>query len=159
MKLDEKVIDQIVETVVRKLADQDSQNKVTVQISQEGTDITDGVFQDISVCIQAACKAQKELVAMPLEVRRRIIAAVRQTGSANAAAYGSMEFEETGLGKLEDNVKKNISACEVMGMEDLVPEILPVTKGSRSSKESRWASSPPFIRLPTPHRASCSMPS
>ena len=129
MKLDEKVIDQIVETVVRKLADQESKTKEAVQISQSGTDVTDGIFQDISVCIRATGKAQKELVAMPLEVRREIIAAVRQTGSANAAAYGSMEFEETGLGKLEDNVKKNISACEVMGMEDLVPEIFTGDKG------------------------------
>jgi propionaldehyde dehydrogenase len=40
-----------------------------------------------------------------------------------------MEFEETGLGKLEDNVNKNILACEVMGLEDLVPEVYAGDKG------------------------------
>jgi propionaldehyde dehydrogenase len=129
MKLDEKVIDQIVETVVRKLADQDSENKETANISETGTDFTNGVFRDMTVCIQAACKAQKELVALPLEVRRKLIAAIRDTGSTNAGDYGFMEFEETGLGKLEDNVNKNTSACEVMGQEDLVPEVYAGDKG------------------------------
>jgi acyl-CoA reductase-like NAD-dependent aldehyde dehydrogenase len=75
----------------------------------------------MTVCIQAAGKAQKELVALPLEVRHKLISAIREIGSANAGDYGSMEFEETGLGKLEDNVKKNISACEVMGLEESPP--------------------------------------
>lgn len=129
MKLDEKVIDRIVETVVRKLADQNSENQEMAKISETGTDVSTGVFRDMTVCIQAARKAQKELVALPLEVRRKIISAIRVIGSANAGDYGSMEFEETGLGKLEDNVKKNVSACEVMGLEDLVPEVYAGDKG------------------------------
>jgi len=129
MKLDEKVINQIVETVVQKLADQESEVKESTNISATGTDGTDGVFRNMTVCIQAAFKAQKELVALPLEVRRKLIAAIRDTGSANAGDYGVMEFEETGLGKLEDNVNKNISACEVMGLEDLVPEVYAGDKG------------------------------
>jgi len=129
MKLDEKVINQIVETVVQKLADQESGNKETAYPTANGNDATVGVFQDMTVCIQAACKAQKELVALPLEVRNKIIAAIRDTGSANAGDYGAMEFEETGLGKLEDNINKNISACEVMGPEDLAPEVFAGDKG------------------------------
>ena len=37
--------------------------------------------------------------------------------------YGRMEFEETGLGSTEDNAKKNLSSCQVLGMEDLGPEV------------------------------------
>ena len=129
MKLDEKAIDQIVETVVRKLADQDPENHDAGNISETGTAGSTGVFRDMTDCIQATGKAQKELVALPLEVRRKIIAAIRDTGLANSGDYGSMEFEETGLGKLEDNVKKNISACEVLGLEDLVPEVYAGDKG------------------------------
>jgi acyl-CoA reductase-like NAD-dependent aldehyde dehydrogenase len=40
-----------------------------------------------------------------------------------------MEFEETGLGKMEDNVKKNQAACQVLGMEDLTPEVFNGDKG------------------------------
>ena len=53
MKLDEKVINQIVETVVQKLADQESENKETANNSESATDGTDGVFRDMTVCIQA----------------------------------------------------------------------------------------------------------
>jgi len=129
MKLDEKVINQIVETVVQKLADQESENTESADNSVSAAGATDGVFQDMSACIQATCEAQKKLIALPLEVRRKMIAAIRKTGSANAGDYGSMEFKETGLGKREDNVNKNISACEVMGLEDLAPEVYTGDKG------------------------------
>ncbi len=59
MKLDEKVIEQIVESVVRKLADQDSEIKPTTHISETGTGVTDGVFRDMTVWIQATVKAQQ----------------------------------------------------------------------------------------------------
>ncbi|MFC1882041.1 aldehyde dehydrogenase [Thermodesulfobacteriota bacterium] len=129
MKLDEKVINQIVETVVQKLAHQESENTETTGNPVSGTHVTDGVFQDMSACIQATCEAQKKLVALPLEIRRNLIAAIRDTGKANTGDYGSMEFEETGLGKREDNVNKNSSACEVMGLEDLAPEVYAGDKG------------------------------
>jgi propionaldehyde dehydrogenase len=40
-----------------------------------------------------------------------------------------MEFEETGLGKADDNVAKVRSACNVPGMEDLTPEVYSGDKG------------------------------
>ena len=129
MSLDEGKIDQIVDIVVRRL-------------QQEGLDLTednkkpprpgvvaDGVFQEIEECIEAAADAQKKLVALPLAVREKIIEAIRQTGLAQAEEYGRMEFEETGLGKAEDNVQKNRAACQVLGMEDLGPEVYSGDKG------------------------------
>ncbi|MFH1574678.1 MAG: aldehyde dehydrogenase, partial [Acidobacteriota bacterium] len=47
----------------------------------------------------------------------------------NAAAYARLEFEETGLGNREDNVRKNQAACQVLGMEDLVPEVYSGDRG------------------------------
>lgn len=129
MKLDEKVINQIVETVVQKLAQQEPQKPATADNPAPRTNVTDGVFEDMAVCIQATVEAQKKLVALPLEVRRDLIAAIRDIGKANAGDYGEMEFEETGLGKRDDNIAKNISACEVMGIEDLSPEVYAGDKG------------------------------
>ncbi|NQU65431.1 MAG: aldehyde dehydrogenase, partial [SAR324 cluster bacterium] len=40
-----------------------------------------------------------------------------------------MEFTETGLGKEEDNVKKVLASCQVLGMEDLTPEVFSGDKG------------------------------
>ena len=129
MKLDEKVIDKIVESVVRKLADQGVEKDEAAMDTSPAVATADGVFQDMITCIKATCKAQKALVALPLETRGKVIAAIRDTGQAHAETYGRMEFEETGLGKLADNVSKNISACQVMGMEDLTPEVYTGDKG------------------------------
>jgi acyl-CoA reductase-like NAD-dependent aldehyde dehydrogenase len=129
MGLDEARIEQIVEIVVSRL-------------QQEGVDLsaadtvpsaigagTDGVFRKMDACIQAATAAQKKLVALPLAVREEIIKAIRQAGLNQADEYGRMEFEETGLGKVADNVKKNQAACRVLGMEDLGPEVFSGDKG------------------------------
>jgi hypothetical protein len=159
MKLDEKVIDQIVETVFRKLADQNSEINETTNISKSRPDITDGVFENINICIQAACSAQKELVALPLEVRNTVIAAIRNTGLANAEEYGSMELEETGLGKLKDNVDKNISSCKVMGRKTWLPKFILETGESLLLREFQWVLSPLSIRLLMLFQASCLMPS
>ncbi len=128
MNLDEKMINQIVETVVRKLAQNEFQTTKKVETEAE-TRIKDGVFQDMEETIAAAQKAQQELVALPLSVREKIIQAIRDVGMSNAQAYARMEFEETGLGKEEDNLKKIEASCGVLGMEDLASEVYSGDKG------------------------------
>ena len=129
MGLDEARIEQIVEIVVSRL----QQEKVDLSSSgtvPSGTGaVTDGVFQEMEACIKAATAAQKKLVALPLAVREEIIKAIRQVGLTQAEEYGRREFEETGLGKVADNVKKNLAACQVLGMEDLGPEVFSGDKG------------------------------
>jgi acyl-CoA reductase-like NAD-dependent aldehyde dehydrogenase len=129
MSLDERRIEQIVEIVVNRLQEQRLQVVESDTAAPQPDGTADGVFREIDDAIQAAVAAQKQLVAMPLKTRAKIIQAVRDAGLANAQDYGRMEFEETGLGKLEDNVKKNQAACQVMGMEDLTPEVFNGDKG------------------------------
>ncbi len=134
MKIDEKTIEKIVETVVQKLSDQPAINEVHNNRSkkpiEEVTGIIDGVFQEMEPCIQAAKKAQKTLLATPVDIRRKMIESIRKTGTANADDYGRMEFDETGLGKAADNVAKCQSACRVPGIEDLDPEVYVGDKGA-----------------------------
>ncbi|UCH20289.1 MAG: aldehyde dehydrogenase [Deltaproteobacteria bacterium] len=129
MNLDEKLVNRIVEKVVERLAEQEVDNSPKENASAEKSGGTDGVFQDIETCIQAAVFAQKELLALPIEVRRKIVQTIRETALTNAQDYGRMEFKETGLGKSEDNVAKVQSSCEVPGMEDLTPEVYAGDKG------------------------------
>ena len=129
MALDEKKIEQIVEIVTRRLREQERNLSAVDKASAAPGAVTDGVFQEIEECIQAAADAQKKLVALPLAVREDIIESIRQVGLTQAEEYGRMEFEETGLGKAEDNVKKNKAACRVLGMEDLNPEVFSGDKG------------------------------
>jgi acyl-CoA reductase-like NAD-dependent aldehyde dehydrogenase len=132
MNLDEQVIQQIVETVVRRLSENQVQGTAKEQgkeVPTERPSVEDGVFRDIEHAIGAAETAQKALVALPLTLRENIIRAIRDTGSANAEEYGRLEFEETDLGTAEDNVKKNQAACQVLGMEDLAPEVYTGDRG------------------------------
>ncbi len=130
MALDEKTITLVVEKVVQKLMEQQSEPAGSMRgVSDQGTGITDGVFTDMEDAIRAATEAQRRLVALPLSVREQIIQAIRDTGVANAERYAREEFEETGLGSAEDNLKKIHSSCQVMGMEDLAPEVYTGDKG------------------------------
>jgi propionaldehyde dehydrogenase len=129
MGLGERQIEQIVEIVVKRLQTEGVDLSRTEAPIPATGDVADGIFQDIEAAIGAAFIAQKKLVALPLAVREKIIQAIRDTGLANAKDYGRMEFEETGLGKADDNIKKNQSACQVLGMEDLRPEVFSGDKG------------------------------
>lgn len=134
MKVDQKLIDQIVETVVARLSKQPAKTAVeqadSTHVPDNQPGVTDGVFEEMEACIQAARIAQKKLLAVPLDVRRKIIESIRTTGLTNAKEYGRMEFEETGLGKIADNIAKCHSACQVPGMEDLAPEVYVGDKGA-----------------------------
>ncbi len=129
MGLGERHIEEIVEIVVNRLQAEGVDLSPTVDSVPAAGEIVDGVFEDIESAIRAAFKAQKKLVALPLAVREKIIQAIRDTGLANAAKYGRLEFDETGLGKADDNIKKNQAACQVLGMEDLGPEVFSGDKG------------------------------
>jgi len=129
MQLDEKLVNRIVDAVVQRLSeDQTPHSRPKDRTSSQNAE-TPGVFQNMDDCISAAVAAQKNLLSLSFETRRKIIQAIRDTGKSNAAEYGRLEFEETELGKLADNVEKNRSSCEVLGMEDLVPEVYAGDKG------------------------------
>jgi propionaldehyde dehydrogenase len=129
MGLDEGRIEQIVEIVTRRLQQEGIDLSAADNVASGAGAVTDGVFQEMDACIQAAAAAQRKLVALPLAVREIIIETIRQVGLSHAEEYGRMEFEETGLGKAADNVKKNQSACQVLGMEDLGPEVFSGDRG------------------------------
>jgi len=122
MTIDEKLVNQIIDTVIERLSSQaPGQGGPVAGVGSPA--VTDGVFQDIEEAIKAADQAQHALVSLPLETREKIIQAIRDLGLKNAEEYGRLEFEETELGTLEDNKNKNIAAVRVLGMEDLQPEV------------------------------------
>ncbi len=129
MDFDEKRIEQIVTMVISRLEKEGCEVQGSSPPPSSTSGVIDGVFQDIGVCVQAAALAQKELVALPLKTRGKILEALRVTGKTQAEEYAHQEFLETGLGTVEDNIKKNRSACDVLGMEDLSPEVYTGDKG------------------------------
>lgn len=70
--------------------------------------------------IAAAKEAQQELMRMSLEQRGRLIDAMREAARQNARYLAELAHEETGYGRVEDKVKKNLLAAnKTPGIEDL----------------------------------------
>jgi aldehyde dehydrogenase len=82
-----------------------------------------GVFSTVDDAVQAAQQAQPVFARLSLTIRARIIAAIRQTMTEHAAALARAAHEETGLGRVEDKVVKNLLVTEkTPGLEDLAPQ-------------------------------------
>jgi len=72
----------------------------------------EGVFADIDAAIAAAEAAQRQLVDLPLERRAALIAAMRQAATESAQVLAHAAWQETGMGRQEDKLKKNLLVAE-----------------------------------------------
>lgn len=81
-----------------------------------------GIFADIDGAVAAALVAQRELLLLPLDTRRRMIDAMRQAVVASNAALSAEAVSETGLGNVRDKqVKNELAALKTPGVEDVGP--------------------------------------
>jgi len=67
-----------------------------------------GVYKTVSEAVDAARTAQRLLINLPLEKRREIIANIRRRTAEDVHTLARFAHEETGLGRTEDKVKKNL---------------------------------------------------
>ncbi|HSV88691.1 MAG TPA: aldehyde dehydrogenase family protein [Bacteroidales bacterium] len=82
-----------------------------------------GVFGNIEDAIQAADNAFKIFIALPLDQRADIIDNIRRVCIAHNEAIAKMAHEETGLGRYEDKISKNLLGInKTPGIEDVVPQ-------------------------------------
>ncbi len=82
-----------------------------------------GVFSDINDAILAAEIAFKEYIELPLDTRIKIIANIRKVSHEQNKTMSKMAHEETGYGRYEDKLAKNILGIDkTPGVEDLKPE-------------------------------------
>ena len=83
---------------------------------------TGGQFSDIDNAVSAAGQAQRLLMEGTLEKRKRIIASIRKKMLSHAEDLAVRAQQETGLGRKEDKVLKNILVTEkTPGTEFLQP--------------------------------------
>ena len=83
---------------------------------------SDGLFPNVDAAIQAATIAQRQLIVLTLEKRGEIIAAMRQAAREAAEAISRLAHEETGMGRWQDKLQKNLLvANKTPGIEDLEP--------------------------------------
>jgi aldehyde dehydrogenase len=87
-----------------------------------GTSPGDGIFGTIDEAARAARGAFLALSALGLEQRKAIIESMRQAMRAQAENLARIAVEETGLGRVEDKVQKNLLVTnKTPGVEDLTP--------------------------------------
>jgi len=103
-QLDEKAIENIVRSVVSRLAQENNT----------------AIFNDVNDAVAAARQAQKIWVETTKELKGKIIEALRQTMHENTNDFARMAQEETGMGRFEDKVAKHHNAAtHTPGLEDL----------------------------------------
>lgn len=88
------------------------------------------VYPTVDAAVKSAQKAQAVFQEQGLEIRREAIRAMRKTAVANAERLAKMAREETGMGRWEDKVQKNlVCAIRTPGVEDLVSRAYTGDKG------------------------------
>lgn len=118
MANEELAIRTVVERVVGELA---STGEATTRQAPPAFDGR-GILETVDDAVQAAWTSQRELIGSSLELRKRIIQAMRLAALENARSLAEQAVEETGLGRVEDKVQKNILVAErTPGTEDLRP--------------------------------------
>ncbi len=83
----------------------------------------DGVFPTLDDAVAAATVAFRQLNDMPLAIRKDMVAHMRQAGREYATVLAETAVEETGMGRVEDKILKNIlNADKSQGPEALETE-------------------------------------
>jgi aldehyde dehydrogenase len=81
-----------------------------------------GVFDTLDEAVNAARHAFEEFGQTSLETRFKIIRAMRAVVADRAAEWATLSVQETGLGRVEDKIKKNqLAALKTPGPEILKP--------------------------------------
>ncbi len=123
--LDETRIQQIVQQVVAELRSGQGQptsspGRPGVAASSIGAAGVDGVFADVDSAVAAAKAAFARLNEMPLELRERMVTAMRRAAEDAAQVLAHEAWTETGMGRYEDKIEKNLlNARKAAGTEDL----------------------------------------
>jgi acyl-CoA reductase-like NAD-dependent aldehyde dehydrogenase len=118
MQISEKDIQKLVEQVLANMTGESSAN-----VSNSASEIAlgNGVFTTVEEAVNAAKMAEAKMRSVSLESRRKMIQAMRDISIQHAEELAKMAVEETGLGRVEDKISKNLLAAnKTPGVEDLV---------------------------------------
>lgn len=119
--LDETRIQQIVQQVVAEMKQPGSTPARSEPARPIGAEHGDaGIFPDVDSAVAAAKAAFEQLNRLPLELRERMITAMRLAAEEAAQALAHEAWTETGMGRYEDKIEKNLlNARKAAGTEDL----------------------------------------
>ena len=97
----------------------------------------DGIFATVDEAVNAAWDAYQQYREMGLDRRFKIVDRIRESMRDNAERLARMAWEETGLGRPEDKLLKNLLVTnKTPGPEDLEPQ---TWSGDRGLTITEWA--------------------
>lgn len=112
MAINETMISSVVQKVLEQLIKEEK------NLYQE----FNGVYDTVDEAVEKAVESQKKLIAMPLEVRDKMIAEMRKSALDNNEMLSKLAVRETKLGRYEDKIRENIlCATKTPGTEDIQP--------------------------------------
>lgn len=121
--MNEAQINAIVEQVVRRLSGELSKLPSAASSGSRSPAIISkrpGIFDDLDSAVTAATRAQEQFMRLSIEVREKVIEAMRQCTRDHVNELSRMAVEETKLGNVADKIKKNLlCANKTPGMEIL----------------------------------------
>jgi aldehyde dehydrogenase len=129
MQLLQQDIESIVTEVMRKLVD----GRTPV-----ASDTGDwGVFERLEDAVAAASAAYQRLDTVAL--RERVVDVIRRAARANARRLAEMAVDETGMGRIEDKVRKNLLVADrTPGPESLSPSAMSGDTGLTLVENAAW---------------------
>ncbi|MBZ4660540.1 MAG: putative ethanolamine utilization protein (EutE), partial [Desulfacinum sp.] len=96
-----------------------------------------GVFERLEDAVAAAREAYPRIGTVAM--RERVVAVIRRAARANARRLAEMAVEETGMGRVEDKVKKNLLVAErTPGPEILHPSAITGDAGLTLIENAPW---------------------
>ena len=117
MQTQEQVIAEIAKEVVARLRVQLQEPQAPAAPAAAGPAPRDGVFSTADEAVNAAYEAQKQVAALSLEERGRMIEIMRRICMERREELGRMELEETKVGRLDHKVLKLTNMRYVLGVE------------------------------------------
>lgn len=102
MQVDESLVRNVVQQVLARL----SGGAGPAPVAGKGFDGRHGLFQDVNEAVAAAREAFEKLSAATLETRTRIIGHIRRIAMDQCVELGTIEMEETKIGRLPHKIEK-----------------------------------------------------
>lgn len=110
MSISEDKIRAIVERVVHRV--QSAPHAATPAFSQVLNSGDLGIFEDVDAAVMAANIAFQRYSEYSFEFRKQMVQAIRQACHQHVEMISRMAVEETGLGRYEDKIAKNVLAID-----------------------------------------------
>ena len=96
-----------------------------------------GVFDELDDAVAAASAAQKQLKSVAM--RALVVDAIRRTGVEHARQLAELAVAETGMGRVDDKIAKNIAqARHTPGVEALSAKVLTGDQGLTLIENAAW---------------------